>query len=166
MKNKIEDRILPQKNGSKMGKDEYISMTTDIISSLPYSHVEKYTMTVLIKMLVKNDQAKMEYLEDDFNNAFLESLYADSINDSENLRRLLHLPVTKELRYMKKETNSFIPYKVKSYQITDWYTDSDSASLTLILENNQTIRILANYFSEMQKKDFEKNIHVQEKNIV
>ncbi len=162
----LEDSILTPKKGSKMGKDEYISMTTDIISSLPYSHVEKYTMTVLIKMLVKNDRNKVEYREDDFNNAFLESLYTDSINDCESLRRLLHLPVTKELRYVKKENNSFVSYKVKSYQITDWYTDSDSASLTLILENNQTIRILANYFSEMQKKDFEKNIRAQEKSIV
>ncbi|MCI8483460.1 MAG: hypothetical protein HFH41_03860 [Lachnospiraceae bacterium] len=148
-----------------MTKDEYILMVTNSISSLKYSHVEKYTMTMILKMLVKTDKKNTTYSESDFNDSFLESLHTDSVNDSKNLRKLLSLPITKELRYMKKENNSFSSYKIKSYQIVDWYTESDSASLKLTLENEQSIRILSDYFSHMQKASFEKDIHEQEKDI-
>lgn len=150
-----------------MTKAEYISMSTDIISSSAYPDVEKYTMTMMLEMLVKNNKKKTIYTENDFSNSFLESLHSDSVNDCNNLRKLLNLPITKELRYMKKVENRFIPYNLKTYEIVRWYTESNSASLKLTFENGEThpLPILSDYFSHMQKSSFEKDIRKQEQNI-
>lgn len=150
-----------------MTKAEYISMAADAISSSSYPDVEKYTMTMILKMLVKNDKRKTDYTENDFNNTLLESLHFDSVNDCKNLRKLLGLPITKELRYMKRDRNSFIPFTLKAYEIIGWYTDSNSASLKLTFENGEThpLPVLSDYFSHMQKASFEKDIHEQEQNI-
>ena len=148
-----------------MTKAEYISMAANTISSSPYPDAEKCTMTMLLKMLVKNDKKKTDYTEDDFNDALLESLHFDSANYCKNLRKLLGLPITKGLRYMKRDGNGFTPYKIKAYEIINWYADSGSASLKLTYENgeNHPLPILSDYFSHMQKASFEKDI--QEQNI-
>lgn len=148
-----------------MTKDEYISKAQITIKSSNYPNIDKYTMIMILKMLVNNDKKKTNYSETDFTEEFLKSLHSEVLSDNKNLRKLLDLPITKELRYMKKEKNYFIPYKVISYQLVDWYTDSNSASLEITLENGQTKRILGDYFSHMQKLSFEKDIHDLEEKI-
>lgn len=141
-----------------MNKSEYILKVADKISISNYSAVEKYTMNKILEMSIKNDKEKFEYTNEDITEDYLVLLYHDATTNSENLRRLLGLPITKELRYMKRTTTGFIPYQVANYRIVTWYTDSNAASLEITLANGNTVRILGDYFSHMQKPSFEKDI--------
>lgn len=141
-----------------MNKSDYILKATDKISLSSYSTVEKYTMNKILEMATKNSKTKFDYTNDDLSEDYLASLYNDATTDSENLRRLLNLPITKELRYMKKTTAGFIPFKITNYRIVKWYTDSSAASLEITLTNGSAVRILGDYFSHMQKPSFEKDI--------
>lgn len=141
-----------------MNKSEYISGVADKISTSNYSATEKYTMNKILEMSVQNDKEKFEYTNEDITEDYLASLYHDATTNSENLRRLLGLPITKELRYMKKTATGFIPFEIANYQIVKWYTDSNAASLEITLANGCVIRILGDYFSHMQKPSFEKDM--------
>lgn len=141
-----------------MNKSEYILKVADKISISNYSAVEKYTMNKILEMSIKNDKEKFEYTNEDITEDYLVLLYHDATTNSENLRRLLGLPITKELRYMKRTATGFIPYQVANYRIVTWYTDSNAASLEITLANGNTVRILGDYFSHMQKPSFEKDI--------
>ncbi len=142
-----------------MNKSEYITKVADKISISDYSEIEKYTMNKILEMTVKNNKKKSEYTNEDLAEDCILSLYHDATTNSENLRRLLGFPITKELRYMKRTTTGdFIPFQVENYRIVKWYTDSNAASLEVALTNGSTVRILGDYFSHMQKPSFEKDI--------
>lgn len=141
-----------------MNKSEYISEVADKISISNYSAIEKHTMNKILEMSIKNDKEKFEYTNEDITEDYLVLLYHDATTNSENLRRLLGLPITKELRYMKRTTTGFISYQVANYRIVTWYIDSNAASLEVTLANGSTVRILGDYFSHMQKPSFEKDI--------
>ena len=111
---------------------------------------------------MKDEKREAIFQECGLNKNYFEELHTLSICDNKYLRKLLDLPVTKELRYMEKEKNTFVPYKIKNYEIVDWYTESNSASLKITLESGNTIRILGDYFAHMQKPNFESDIKEQE----
>lgn len=151
--------MLEMQNGEyAYNKSEYILKVVEQISISDHSAIEKYTMNKILEMTVKNNEEQFEYTNDNFTADHVASLYNDATTDSENLRRLLGLPITKELRYMKKTTTGFIPFEIANYQIVKWYTDSNAASLEITLANGCVIRILGDYFSHMQKPSFEKDM--------
>lgn len=80
---------------------------------------------------------------------------ASELNDEELklLKKSLKLPTTKELIYYKQKAYlEFEQYKVTDFEIVK---ELPSASiLKLYLENNDTLFILSDYFSEMQKSNF------------
>ena len=77
------------------------------------------------------------------------------VSEKERLRRKeLQLPVTKPLRYMKSERGEYIEIGVVDYEIVDTYMPSKTQSLIIKLVTGETIRILAPYFSHMQKPSF------------
>ena len=135
-------------------KEELIAKVSHMIDASNYSDTEKYTMKLLLSKVTTPKDSPIE--------EFLKSLHSESTSANKNLRKLLDLPTTKTLHYMKKIDHVFRPQTVISYQIVEWYKESNSASLNITLENNQTVRILGDYFSHMQKPNFEKDIHEQE----
>ncbi len=153
--------MIPNQESIFMSTDTCISSLSNIISSSIYSDVEKHTM----QMLLAKDKEIINYLETETDEKRLQTLHQKATTDNKDLRKLLHLPITKELRYMQKDGSYFSPCKVISFQIVAWYKESNSPSLEITLETNQTIRILCEYFSHMQKPSFERDIHEQEKNI-
>lgn len=78
------------------------------------------------------------------------------IPESEKERRkLLKLPITKELRYMRHMPDlTYWPEKVVSYEIVDQYMPNGNYSLMITVESGEEIRIYAPYFADMQKASF------------
>ena len=74
--------------------------------------------------------------------------------DSKELRKELGLPMTKELRYYAKEKDVWIESCVLGYEIVDTYMPSGTQSLLIELEDKSLVRILADYFVDMQKTTF------------
>lgn len=89
-------------------------------------------------------------------------------NDTAELRKRLDLPITKELRYFRKEKSNWVSYNVTGYEIVDTYQPSNTPSLLVSISSGEQIRIISDYFSEMQKNDFamteEKTEEVEKKN--
>lgn len=80
---------------------------------------------------------------------------ASELNEDalKQLKRDLKLPVTKELVYYKQLSYlNFQIYKVVDFEIIKELPSS--SILKLYLENNETVDIMADYFSEMQKSNF------------
>lgn len=76
-------------------------------------------------------------------------------NDTKELRKELGLPITKALRYMKHVNgDSYNAIGVKDYVVVEQYQPSGTHSLTVTLETGEEIRILAPFFSHMQKPSF------------
>lgn len=76
-------------------------------------------------------------------------------NDSPELRRKLGLPVYKEIRYMKKLNHkAWKEVPVVAFEIVDTYMPSGTNSLLITLETGEQIRILQDYFAEMNKASF------------
>jgi len=78
--------------------------------------------------------------------------------DAEKLKKLkkeLKLPTTKPLVYYKQiEYLKFEPHMVVDFEIAT--NHSESKTLKIYLENNNTVMILSDYLSEMQKSNFPK----------
>lgn len=75
------------------------------------------------------------------------------------LRKELGLPVTKELRYMRRILGGYEELKVNEYEVADFYETMHSLLITL--SSGEKIRILAPYFAEMQKPSFERDMQEQ-----
>ena len=59
------------------------------------------------------------------------------------LRKKLGLPVTKPLRYMRREKGSYTAIPVIAFRIVDQYQPSGSYSLMITLEGGEEKRIFA-----------------------
>lgn len=66
--------------------------------------------------------------------------------NEKELRKILGLPLTKELRYVRGD----FMCKVIDFKIVDTYMPSGTHSLMITLEDGSQKRILAPYFAEMQ----------------
>ena len=77
-------------------------------------------------------------------------------------RKELGLPVTKSLRYMRKNKGRFVEVPVRDYEIVATYQPSGATSLLLTLETGEQIRILSLYFAEMQKPSFVEDMEKSE----
>ena len=75
-------------------------------------------------------------------------------NDTKELRKELGLPITKGLRYMRKENSAWKEYGIVDYRIVETYQPSGAHSLLITLENGKQVRILADYLVDMQKSTF------------
>ena len=75
-------------------------------------------------------------------------------NDTKELRKELGLPITKSLRYMRQVASTWQEIVVTSYKIADTYKPSGTRSLIVSLVNGEEIRILQDFFAEMQKPSF------------
>ncbi len=79
--------------------------------------------------------------------------------DCPELRNKLGLPVYKTIRYMKKSGyNAWDEIMVSSFEIIDTYMPSGTSSIMVTLETGEKIRILQDYFSEMNKSSFVENM--------
>ncbi|BBF41352.1 hypothetical protein lbkm_0026 [Lachnospiraceae bacterium KM106-2] len=75
--------------------------------------------------------------------------------DSKDLRKELDLPYTKQLKYMEhKKGNTYVEIQVVDYEVAGAYSPSGMKSLTVSLVNGRKVRILAPFFSQMQKSSF------------
>lgn len=81
--------------------------------------------------------------------------------DTQELRKNLDLPITKELRYMTKSEEIWKEHKVLGYHIVTEYLPSKTKSLVISVELLGVIRILAPYFSHMQKPSFVEDMETQ-----
>lgn len=79
-------------------------------------------------------------------------------NDTKELRKEIGLPVTKQLVYWRKDNAVWNSYVVTNYEVVDTYEPSKSHSLKVLLANGEEVRILADYFSDMQKTTFVSDI--------
>ncbi|MCR5011390.1 MAG: hypothetical protein K6A72_03545 [Lachnospiraceae bacterium] len=78
-----------------------------------------------------------------------------SDKDTKELRNSLKLPVTKELVYWKKDSDcEWRSFSVVDYEVIATYEPSGSMSLMISLADGNKVRILSDYFSEMQKSSF------------
>lgn len=74
--------------------------------------------------------------------------------EEKSRRKELGLPLTKSLRYMKKDACEYRELDVVEYREVDRYLPSGTPSLELVLETGETVRILAPFFVHMQKTSF------------
>lgn len=83
-------------------------------------------------------------------------------NDTKELRKELGLPITKQLVYWKKQNLEWVSFNVLDYEVVEVYEPSHSSSLMITIDNGEKIRILGDFFADMQKpsfvSDMEKNI--------
>lgn len=88
------------------------------------------------------------------------------LSDEEKvLRKELQLPVTKPLRYMRRLSNlDYEEVEVTSYKIVDTYMPSETHSLEIVLETGEELRILAPFFSHMQKPSFVEDMLKEQEN--
>ena len=78
-----------------------------------------------------------------------------SEKDTKELRNSLKLPVTKELVYWKKDSDCiWRNFVVTDYEVIASYEPSGSKSLIISLADGNKVRILGDYFSEMQNRHF------------
>lgn len=82
--------------------------------------------------------------------------------DTKDMRRTLGLPIFKALRYMRRVGEAWQEIPVTSYEVVNIYMPSETCSILLTLENNNTVQILQSYFSEMQKPSFIDDVKKQE----
>lgn len=76
-------------------------------------------------------------------------------DEEKTLRKELQLPVTKPLRYMRRLSNlDYEEVEVSDYRIVNTYMPSGTHSLDIVLETGENVRILAPFFSHMQKPFF------------
>ena len=68
------------------------------------------------------------------------------------------LPLTKELKFLFRQGIDICEMKVLSYEVANTYMPSETHSLKLSLENGEEVRVLAPFFSEMQKPAFKRNM--------
>lgn len=77
------------------------------------------------------------------------------VSEEEHKRRKeLNLPVTKPLRYMKRFCGSYEEIPVRSYETIKVLPESNTHILSVELESGEVIKIMADFFSEMQKPSF------------
>ena len=70
-------------------------------------------------------------------------------------RKTLKLPVTKELRYMRREeTGAYTACRVVDYDTVRVLLPSSTPILRLVLDTGETVNIMADYFSQMQEPSF------------
>lgn len=74
--------------------------------------------------------------------------------DTKDFRKLHGLPVTKGLRYVKKEGKFFDEYEVVDYSISKALEPSGSKIFEITLANGKKVMIHSDYFAEMQKNTF------------
>ncbi len=74
--------------------------------------------------------------------------------DTKELRKELDLPITKSLRYMIHNENSYEEISVINYEVVDRYAPSMTASLIVTLSSGETKQVLAPFFAQMQKPSF------------
>lgn len=77
-----------------------------------------------------------------------------SESDTRELRKSLGLPIFKPLRYMKKADTGWQEIDVINYEIVDTYQPSGTHSFVVTTVNGEKVRILQDYFVEMQKPSF------------
>ena len=81
--------------------------------------------------------------------------------DEKERRKLLKLPATKELRYMRHMPDlTYRPERVVCYEIVDQYMPNGNYSLVITVEGGEQIRIYAPYFADMQKVSFTEDMTV------
>lgn len=84
-----------------------------------------------------------------------------SESDTRELRKSLGLPIFKTLRYMKKADAGWQEIAVMNYEIIDTYQPSETHSFVVTLVNGDKVRILQDYFIEMQKPSFVEDMNKQ-----
>ncbi|MGN0482810.1 MAG: hypothetical protein ACI4HI_04565 [Lachnospiraceae bacterium] len=144
-----------------MIKEDFLNYVFHFVDSSTYTDIEKQTIKQLAKQQYTEDKKKTTFDESDFNLDTLQNFHDNATQDCRNLRKLLKLPITKKLRFMQCQKDSFISFDVSNYQIIAWYTPSMTASLLITLNNGENVRILSDYFSHMQKESFESDIQNQ-----
>ncbi len=82
---------------------------------------------------------------------------SDAINDYEkSVRKLLGLPLTKQLVYYADKTNDKSVIEIKEFKIAEIYTKTNIwCTLELVIDGiGQKINIHSDFFAEMQKPSF------------
>ena len=70
-------------------------------------------------------------------------------------RKALKLPVTKQLRYMRRDENgAYTAFRVVDYDAVRVFSPSSTPVLRLVLDTGETVNIMADYFSQMQESSF------------
>lgn len=83
------------------------------------------------------------------------------VSEEEKQRRKeLKLPVTKPLRYMKRnmQTLGFDALPVVDFEIVARYGEAQTPSLLVTVEGGEQCRVFSPFFAEMQKPSFEKDM--------
>lgn len=75
-----------------------------------------------------------------------------------DLRKVLGLPITKKLRFMRKVAGKYEEFGVSVFKIVDTYMPSGMHSLAVTLVDGSQERILAPFFAHMQKSSFEQDM--------
>lgn len=76
-------------------------------------------------------------------------------NDTRELRKEIGLPITKGLIYWyKTEDHRWRHENVTNYEVLETYQPSESKSISITLEDGTRIRILGDYFADMQRSSF------------
>lgn len=81
--------------------------------------------------------------------------------EEKDLRKQLKLPISKPLRYMRRQNGSYSAIPVVKFDIEETYP-SGWSTLFVTLEGGATVRIHSAYFADMQKSSFEKDMAKQE----
>lgn len=92
------------------------------------------------------------------------SAYETGKNSSDkDIRKLLGLPVTKSLVYYKNANDPETLINVLRYRIIEFYEITEPwAKLEIETDENKIVRIHSDYFAEMQKPSFIKDIKEME----
>ncbi len=78
-----------------------------------------------------------------------------SENDTRELRKELKLPIFKSLRYMRKKgAGEWEEFEVTDYRIVDTYQPSGTHSFLVTLKTGEEVRVLQDFFVDMQKSSF------------
>lgn len=79
-----------------------------------------------------------------------------NFEDLKNLKKQLKLPIKKDLIYFKQVSYlQFQPFQISDFEIVKTFSKSpESKILKIYLENGETVNILSDYLSEMQKSNF------------
>lgn len=88
---------------------------------------------------------------------FLSAEWSEETSNA--VKRLLGLPVTKQLVYFRKINGSWEQYPVESWEIVQEY--SDSCTLEIYVEEFGKINIHHAFLSEMQRPSFERDMEEQ-----
>ncbi|MCM1114251.1 MAG: hypothetical protein NC397_01995 [Clostridium sp.] len=79
-----------------------------------------------------------------------------NIEELKDLKKQLKLPTKKELVYFEQMSHlKFKPHRVVDFEIVKEFPNApNSMILKILLENDNTVNILSDYLSEMQKSNF------------